>query len=57
MNCPVCKYEQTERGCETPGCPDSIHMTDEVRQMRARETAEREECERIWRIRERMVTR
>lgn len=55
MICVTCKYEQTPKGCETPGCPESIYMTDEVRQRVAREKAEREDRERIWKIRQRVM--
>ena len=53
MNCPACRYKETNNGCETPGCMLSIHMTDEVRAMRKREADERQERERIYAIRAR----
>jgi len=55
MICPSCKYEKTPKGCETPGCLESIYMTDEVRQRLAREAEERAERERIWKIRQRVA--
>jgi hypothetical protein len=55
--CPQCGYEQTEKGCETPGCLSSIWMTDEVRQRRARESAEPAERDRIHKIRDRCMFR
>lgn len=51
--CPSCGYGQSLKGCETPGCLDSIYMTDEVRERIKRETAERIEREKIAAIRNR----
>lgn len=57
MKCSSCQYERTDKGCETPGCMESIHMPDEVRAMRKRESEEREERERIQRIRSAMYAK
>lgn len=53
--CSDCGYEQTAKGCETPGCRSSIWMTDEVRQRRAKEVAEQAERARINKIRDRWM--
>lgn len=53
--CTECGYEQTEKGCETPGCLSSIWMTDEVRQRRMQEAAEAADRQRINNIRARCM--
>ena len=51
MKCLLCGYPKTDKGCETPGCFESIWMTPEVRATRLREAEEQTERERINKIR------
>jgi hypothetical protein len=53
--CLSCHYPKTDKGCETPGCMESIWMTGEVRQRREVEAEAQADRDRIDAIRSRVL--
>jgi hypothetical protein len=51
--CPSCRYEQTVKGCETPGCELSIWMTADILVQRRKESEEAAERAKFNAIRNR----